>query len=111
MFSTVLLVIIFGTSVFHLLPVHSNMHRPHNSGFLVSPVRTLVICTSHQYYSGDQIKKMKCASHVARMGGGKVHRGLIGNPVVRRPLCRPRCRWEDNIKMDLQDVVCRQVLD
>jgi len=67
-FSTVLLAIIFVTSVFHLLPVHSNMHRPHNSGFLVSPLRTLVICTSHQYYSGDQIKKMKCAGHVAHMG-------------------------------------------
>ena len=35
---TVLLAIIFETSVFHWLPVHSNMHRPHNSGFLVSPL-------------------------------------------------------------------------
>jgi len=34
-FYTILLVTIFGTSVFHLLPVHSNMHRHHNSGFLM----------------------------------------------------------------------------
>jgi hypothetical protein len=30
--------------------------------------------------------------------------GLVGKPKGRRPLGRPRCRWEDNIKMDLQKV-------
>jgi hypothetical protein len=29
---------------------------------------------------------------------------LVGKPEVKRPLGRPRCRWEDNIKMDLQEV-------
>jgi len=33
-----------------------------------------------------------------------VHRVLVGKPEVRRPLGRPRRRWEDNIKMDLQEV-------
>jgi hypothetical protein len=33
-----------------------------------------------------------------------VHRVLVGNPEVKRPLGRPRRRWEDNIKMDLQKV-------
>jgi hypothetical protein len=33
-----------------------------------------------------------------------VHRVLVGKPEGRRPLGRPRCRWEDNIKMDLQKV-------
>jgi len=33
-----------------------------------------------------------------------VYRGLEGRPEGRRPLGRPRRRWEDNIKMDLQDV-------
>ena len=43
--------------------------------------------------------------HVARMGEGRgVHRVLVGKPEERRPLGRPRCRWEDNIKMDLQEV-------
>jgi hypothetical protein len=44
--------------------------------------------------------------HVARMGEGKcVHRVLVGKPEGKRPLGRPRRRWEDNIKMDLQEVV------
>jgi len=30
--------------------------------------------------------------------------GLVGKPEAKRPLGRPRCRWEDNIKMDLQEV-------
>jgi hypothetical protein len=33
-----------------------------------------------------------------------VHRVLVGKPEGKRLLGRPRCRWEDNIKMDLQDV-------
>ena len=32
------------------------------------------------------------------------HRVLVGKPEGKRPLGRPRCRWEDNIKMDLQEV-------
>jgi hypothetical protein len=32
------------------------------------------------------------------------YRVLVGRPEGRRPLGRPRCRWEDNIKMDLQEV-------
>ena len=33
-----------------------------------------------------------------------VHKVLVGKPEGKRPLGRPRCRWEDNIKMDLQKV-------
>jgi hypothetical protein len=33
-----------------------------------------------------------------------VHRVLVGKPEGKRPLGRPRCKWEDNIKMDLQEV-------
>jgi len=43
---------------------------------------------------------------VASMGEGKgVHRILVGKPEGKRPLGRPRRRWDDNIKMDLQEVV------
>jgi hypothetical protein len=39
------------------------------------------------------------------MGEGRgVHRVLVGKPEGKRQLGRPRCRWEDNIKMDLQEV-------
>jgi len=42
---------------------------------------------------------------VVRMGEGRgVHRVLVGKPDGKRPLGRPRCRWKDNIKMDLQEV-------
>jgi hypothetical protein len=32
------------------------------------------------------------------------YRALVGKPEGRRPLGRPRCRWEDNIKMDLREI-------
>jgi hypothetical protein len=35
-----------------------------------------------------------------------IYRVLVGKPEVKRPLGRPRHRWEDNIKMDLQGVGC-----
>ena len=42
---------------------------------------------------------------MARMGEGRgVHRVLVGKPDGKRPLGRPRRRWEDNIKMNLQEV-------
>ena len=42
---------------------------------------------------------------MARMGEGRgVHSFLVGKPERKRPLGRPRRRWEDNIKMDLQEV-------
>jgi hypothetical protein len=39
-----------------------------------------------------------------RLWGGGVYRVLVGKPEGKRPLGRPSRRWEDNIKMDLQDV-------
>jgi len=35
-----------------------------------------------------------------------MYRILVGKPGRKRPLGKPRCRWEDNIKMDLQEVGC-----
>jgi hypothetical protein len=50
-------------------------------------------------------RKMRWAGHVARMGDKRgTHWILVGRPEGRRPLGRLRCRWEDNIEMDLQDV-------
>ena len=50
-------------------------------------------------------RRMRWAGHVARMGQGRgVHRVLVGKPEGKRPLGRPRRRWEDNIKMDLHEV-------
>ena len=50
-------------------------------------------------------RRMRWAGHVARMGDRRgVFRVLVENPEGNRPLGRPRRRWEDNIKMDLQEV-------
>ena len=48
---------------------------------------------------------MRWTGHVVRMGEWRgVFRVLVGKPEGKRPVGRPRRRWEDNIKMDLQEV-------
>jgi len=50
---------------------------------------------------------MRWAGHVARNGeSSSIYRVLVGKPEGKRPLGRPRRRWEDNIKMELQVVGC-----
>jgi len=52
-----------------------------------------------------KLRRMRWVGHVARMGEERgVHRVLVGKPAGKRPLGRPRRRWEDNIKMDLWEV-------
>jgi len=52
-------------------------------------------------------RRMRRAGHVARMGEERgVFRFLVGKPEGKRPLWRPRRRWVDNIRMDLQEVEC-----
>jgi hypothetical protein len=54
-------------------------------------------------------RRMSWAGHAARMGKGRImYRVLVGN-FERRTLGRPRRRWEDNIKMDLQELRCRDM--
>ena len=57
-------------------------------------------CTSADRYGG-----FRWAGHVARMEEGRiVYKVLVGKPEGKIPLGRPRRRWEDNIKMDLEKV-------
>ena len=50
---------------------------------------------------------MRWAGHVARMGEERgVYRVLVRKPEEKRPQGRPRRRWVDNIRMDLQEVGC-----
>ena len=52
-------------------------------------------------------RRMRWAGRVARMGEGRgVYRVLMGKPEAKKPLGRRRLRWQDNIKMDLQEVGC-----
>ena len=51
--------------------------------------------------------RIRWAGHVARMGERRgVYRILVGKHERRKPLGRPRPGWEDNIKMDLQEIGC-----
>jgi hypothetical protein len=66
----------------------------------------------HSLYSSPNIvrvirsRRVRWAGHVARMGERRdVCRALVGRPEGKRPLGRPRRRWEDNIKMDLTEIV------
>jgi hypothetical protein len=53
-----------------------------------------------QYCSGDTIEKNEMGGRVALMGEEKgVYRVLVGKPEGKRPLGRPTCRWEDNIRI------------
>jgi hypothetical protein len=53
----------------------------------------------------DFIGTSRRAGHVARMGEGrKVYRVLVGKPEGKRPLGRPRRRWEVGVKMDLREI-------
>jgi hypothetical protein len=65
----------------------------------------------HSLYSSPSIvrviksRRMRWARHVARMGEGRgVYRVLVVRPEGKRPLGRPRLRWEDNIKIDLREI-------
>jgi hypothetical protein len=54
---------------------------------------------------GDKIEKNEMSGLVARMGERRgVYRVLVGKPEGKRSLGRPRRRWEDNIKKDLQEL-------
>jgi hypothetical protein len=65
----------------------------------------------HNFYSSPDIirqiksRRMRWAGHVARMGEGRnLYRVLVGKPEGKRPLGRPRRRWVDGIKMDLEEI-------
>ena len=64
-------------------------------------------CTLGKYFNIDMVFDVTygMVRHVARMEGRKdIYRVLIGRPERSRPLVKPRRRWDDNIKMDLQSV-------
>jgi hypothetical protein len=67
-------------------------------------MRNFIICT-HLQISLGKSRRMRWAGHVARMGEErKVYKVLVGRPEGKRPLGRPRRRWEDGIRMDLREI-------
>jgi len=56
---------------------------------------------------GDYIEENVLSGTCSEYGGEVIGiQGLVGKPEGKRPLGRPRCRWEDNIKTDLQKFRC-----
>jgi hypothetical protein len=85
----------------------------------VSHLVTLFLCSKlnyeelHDLYSSPIIVRVikscriRWARHGARIGESRgVYKVLLGKSERKRPLGRPMCRWEDNIKMDLKEVGC-----
>jgi hypothetical protein len=72
----------------------------------------IAIYCGHSPYSSPNIvrviksKRMRWVSHVARMEEvrGVFYKVLVGRPEGKKPLGRPRSRWEDNIKLDLREI-------
>jgi len=63
--------------------------------------------TSHNFVRLIKWRRMRWDGHVAHMGVERVlYRVLVGKPEGKSSLGRPRCRWVDNIRMDLQEVGC-----
>jgi len=61
----------------------------------------LNLCCSPNIVRVIKSRRMRCAGYVARMGERRgVYRVFVVKPEGKRPLGRPRHRWEDNIKMD-----------
>jgi hypothetical protein len=70
-------------------------------------MRSYIICTPHPLCAGDKIETNEMGGSCSSDGEGRgVYKVLLGKPEGKRPLGRPRCRWQDNIKMDLQEVEC-----
>jgi hypothetical protein len=84
---------IFGPRRYEIIGVWGKLHSPefHNLYTLPSIVRMI------------KSMRMRGSRQVARMGVKRnAYRILVGKPEGKRPLVRPICQWEDNIKMDLR---------
>ena len=75
--------------------------------------RKLYNAELHALYSSPNIirrlksRRLRWAGHVERMEQSRnAYRVLVGKPEGKRPLGKPRRRWEDNIRMDLREVGC-----
>ena len=79
-----------------------NNSQKTNPALLTS--RTAMAATSHSYRIFSPLW-----THFRMGEERRAYRVLVGKPEGKRPLGRPRCRWVDNIRMDLQEVGCGYV--
>jgi hypothetical protein len=68
-------------------------------------MRSFITCTLHQVQLEDQVKEMRWAGSIACMGEKmNAYKVFVEKPKGVRSLGRPRCRWEDYIKMDIGEI-------
>ena len=68
-------------------------------------MRNFKVCTVHHIVGVIKSRRLRWTGHVARMEECRnTFNILTGKPTGKRPLGRPRLRWEDNIRMDLEDI-------
>jgi hypothetical protein len=73
--------------------------------FHINTVFCIYESTFCSLYNFNISRRMRWAEHVARMGEERnVYKVLMGKPEGKRPLGRPRRRWEDGIRMDLREI-------
>jgi len=96
-FENMVLRILFGPRRDEVTGEWRRMHKEELNDLYSSPNIVRVI----------KSRRMRWAGHVARMGEERgLYRVLVGKPEGKRLMGRPRRRWVDNIRMDLQEVVC-----
>ena len=65
------------------------------------------LCCSPNIVRVIKWRRMRWAGHVARIGEERrAYRVLVGKPEGKRPMGKPRRRWADNIRMELQELGC-----
>ena len=86
------------------------VHKKDVMGSIFSTLRANDLYSSLSIVRVIKSRRMRWAGHVARMGEERgEYRVLVGKPEEKRPLGRPRRRWVDNIRIDLQEVGCGYV--
>jgi hypothetical protein len=68
-------------------------------------MKSFITCTHHKIIVRVmKLKRMKWIGHSTHGRHGKLYKILIGKLEWKRPLGRPTCRWEDNMRMNLRDM-------
>ena len=97
MFENRVLRILFGPKRDEVTVEWRKLHNEEMNDLYFSPIIVRLI----------KSRRMRWAGHIACMGERKgLYRVLVGKPEGKRPIGRPRHRWDDNIKMDIQEVGC-----
>ena len=69
-----------------------------------STMRNIIVCTVHLIVRAIKSRRLRWAGHVALEEGKSAFKIVTGKLTVKRSLGRPRRRWEDNIRMDLEEI-------